>query len=643
MRLNCDPMKAGPRPGTAVLATALVLLLVPRPAAAGVQGAPDSVPPDLASLSDSIRALVEHEDLPGAAVALVLPGGEIWSRGYGVADRSTGRPVTDSTLFRIGSTSKMLVGVAALQQRERGHLELDDPLRELAPALPFDNPWAGERPVRLAHVLEHTAGFDGEHPPEVYARPERRTLGEALAHHPHSRSVRWPPGRFFAYSNPGSGVAAFAVQRAAGRPFEDYVRDEIFRPLGMETATYDRETALSRGLAAGYATSGSERAVEYWRMPAHLRPAGAVSASAPDVARLVRALIRDGRLDGRRLLDSASVRRMETPTTTLSARRKSVPVGYGLQSYTDVRNGFVWHGHDGGMDGYSGEAKYLAGHDRGYVALFNVGNGGYGKIEDLIEDYLTRDLAPPEPPDAAGAADLTRHTGYYVNAAPRLGLTRFLTTLTDVRRVTAAEGRLEVAVVPGGDHEAWVPLGGGRFRGEGEPVVTHAVVAADGDRYLQIDGGTAGTYERVPALAVWGRWSATATVLALVASSLVFALAWGPRALLGRMPPEEPLQVRAWPLLSSLGFVAFAAGVVSLLGASGERVTTVNAATLGMALGSVVLAGAAAVGLVQALRHREAVASRLAWWHSTLVSAAGLLAAGWLAWHGLLGIRLWAY
>lgn len=632
-------------PGTLMLTSvAAVLLVAPRPIAATVQGSPDSVQRDLATLSDSIRSIVESENLPGAAVALVLPSGEIWSRGYGVAERSTGRPVTDSTLFRIGSTSKMFVGVAALQQQERGNLELRDPLRKLTPRLPFDNRWAEERSVRLVHVLEHTAGFDSEHPPEVYAPGNRRTLREALGYHPHSRNVRWPPGRYFAYSNPGSGVAAFAVQQAAGRPFENYVREEIFRPLRMDAATYDRETALRRGLAAGYATAGSDEPVEYWRMTTHLRPAGAVSASVRDVARFIRMLIQRGRFEGSRVLDSTSVRRMETPGTTLAASRKGIPVGYGLQTYTDVRNGFVWHGHDGGMDGYSGEAKYLDEHDRGYVTLFNVGSGGYWRIEDLIEDYLTRDLRPPQPPDPAPEeVELGRHSGYYVNAAPRTELTRFMTTLTDVRRVTAEGSRLEVGPALGGDPETWVPLGDGRFRGEEDPVATHAVVATDAGRFLQVDGGTGGTFARTPAPVVWTRWSAATASLAVMASSLVFALVWGPRALLGRMPPREPLQVRVWPLLSSLGFLAFAAGVASLLGGSGERVTTLNASTLAMTLGSVALAGAGAIGLVLALRHRGATANRLAWWHSVLVSTAGLVATGWLAYHGLLGIRLWAY
>ena len=623
---------------------AAVLLVAPQPIIAADQGSPDSVPQDLPSLSDSIRSIVESENLPGAAVALVLPGGEIWSRGYGVADRSTERPVTDSTLFRIGSTSKMFVGVAALQQEEWGNIELRDPIRELVPGLPFDNPWEQRRPVRLVHVLQHTAGFDSEHPPEIHALADRRTLLEALGHHPHSRTARWPPGRFFAYSNPGSGVAAYAVQQAAGRPFEDYVRQEIFHPLEMSSATYDREMALRRGLAAGYATAGSERAVEYWRMPAHLRPAGAVSASVRDVARFIRMLIQRGRTEGRRLLDSASVRRMESPTTTLSSKRKGVPVGYGLQSYTDVRNGFVWHGHDGGMDGFSGEAKYLDEHDRGYVALFNVGSGGYWRIEDLIEDFLTRDLRPPEPPDPMlEGGELGRHSGYYVNAAPRAALTRFMTTLTDVRRVTTEGNRLEVSPALGGDPETWVPLGDGRFRGEEDPVATHAVVATDAGRFLQVHGGTDGTYERTAALEVWTRWAGAAASLALMASSLVFALIWGPRALLGRLPPREPLQVRAWPLLSSLGFMTFAAGVVSLLGNSGGRIAAANASTLAVTLGSVVLAGAASIGVVQALRYRDAVSSCFTWWYSILVSAAGLLAAGWLAHHGMLGIRLWVY
>lgn len=643
-------------PRSAASAGALVLALLPALLGAGpaaVGDAAPAAPADTAALADSIAAVIEEESLLGAAVAVLLPDGRLWTRGFGVADRATGRPVTDTTLFRIGSISKMFVGVAALQQRERGSLELDDPLRELAPDLAFENPWAAGHPVRLVHLLEHTAGFDDLHPAQIFAGREAATLRQNLARHPHARTVRWRPGRFSSYSSPGTGSAALAVGRAAGRPFEALVEEEIFRPLGMRTATYRREEAVERGLAAGYARSESREAVEYWTPPN--RPAGAVNASVRDMARFVRALIRRGTLDGRRVLEPASVRRMETPATGLAALRAGVPAGYGLQSFANERGGFLWHGHTGGMEGYYAVARYLDEHDRGFVALFNTSDPAAGRVERLIEDFLTRDLSPaqaaPASVDPTRLADLE---GWYVPATPRYELLRFLETLTGVLRVEATGQALEVGPAPGGGGDRWRPAGDGRFYADGDPVGVQAFVEADGERFLAMEGGEDGNYRRTAAWVVWGRWIGTAAALLLAASGLLFALSWGSRAALGRLelPDGEPLVLRGVPLAASAGFFLFLFGWAGILGGDLVealiRISATNVHTLAVTAGSLLVAVGAPAGLVLSVRHRrlrraDAASTRRVWWHATLVSVGCLLAAAWLAAHGLVGVRPWAY
>jgi len=169
-------------PSTLLLLVVFVLV-GPNPAAGQANSSP--MPDSVEALSDSIQKILEEEHLPGAAVAIVRSDGTIWLHGFGVADRATGRPVTDSTVFRIGSISKMFVGVTALQLQERGVVDLQDPLRTLAPDLELTNPWAESHPVRLVHLLEHTAGLDGYHPPMIDAPREGLSLRERITYHPH--------------------------------------------------------------------------------------------------------------------------------------------------------------------------------------------------------------------------------------------------------------------------------------------------------------------------------------------------------------------------------------------------------------------------------------------------------------------------
>lgn len=639
-------------PGMKGLTLLGLLIAAPSLDAVTARADPSPVPGDLTALSDSIRALLEEENLPGASVALILPSGRIWSRGFGVANRRTQQPMTESTLFRVGSISKMFIAAAALQQQERGHLDLQDPLRTVAPDLQFENPWSEEHPVRLVHLLEHTAGFEGTHPAEVYAPRDSMSLREQMNYHPHSQVARWPPGRFTAYSDPGMNMAAYAVQQAADRPFIAYVDDRLFQPLGMESITYDREAARRRGVATGYVTPRSS--AEMGKRPLLLRPAIGARASVRDMARFVKMLLQRGRLDGHRVLQPASIRRMEVPRTTLAATRRDVQIGMGLGNYSRERNGFLWHGHAATLGGHVAEVRYLDEHDRGFVALVNGSFGEHEQVEQLLSDYLTRNLRPPAPGGISSEqVDLTEYEGYYVSVAPRYDALGAFAPWTRLLHVRATDLVLNVEPVlssidpvrsTAGD--TWLPAGQGTFRGRGDPIASHAFITKNGEQYVQINGGGGGSFRRISPALVWAYWSAALAALALMASTLLFAVAWIPGALVGRRSRGAHLQLRIWPLLATVGVVLFLGGVAVVLRDPtdvGRLFVTPNVYTLSLWIGSTVLPLASGVGVVQALRCYDSSQSDLVWWHALCTSAVGLLLAGWLAYYGLLGVRVWVY
>lgn len=630
----------------------VLLLAVGTPVCANGTGDPEP-PESLQSLSDSIETLVRREGIPGVAVALVLPSGRIWSRGFGVARRSSGRPMTDSTLFRVGSNSKMFIGVAALQQQERGHLDLRDKLRVLAPDLKFENPWTEKHPVRLVHLLEHTSGFDGTHPAEIYAPRDSIPLRLQVNHHPHSQVVRWPPGRFSAYSDPGMNAAAYAIQQTLDDRFVKYVEKEIFDPLHMSSATYNRKDVRRRGLAAGYATPESDEAMEY--RPMLMRPAVGAKLHVRDMARFMKMLLQDGRLNGHRLLQPASVRRMETPQTSLASKQRGVRFGTGLGNNTEVRNGLVWHGHSAFMEGHVTKTRYLDAHERGYAVFYNVYSADHWKIENLVAQYLTRNLrtAPPEV-TSTDRLGLANYEGYYVSVAPRYEALRFIAPWTRVLRVTATKLVLNVKQmllgsvdpVRNGGTGTWLPVGEGQFRSRNAPVATHAFVTTGRGQYLQINGGGGGTFRRVSAGIVWTWWGLSAVVLGLLLSSILFAGFWGTGLLLGRLELRDPLQVRLWPLLATLSAALFVAGLAAVLHEPAhinELFAQPNLYTLSMMWSSVSLAIFSVLGVVQGLRYYQTAEDRLIWWHSFLTSMACSLVAGWLAYHGFIGMRVWSY
>ena len=218
------------------LAIVLLLALLPRIALAIVPALPAD---DFEELRREIRRILSETHTAGAALGLIEDGRTTWVASFGYADLHREIHVHVHTPFRLGSISKTFVAMSVLKLVEQGKLRLDQKVAELAPEIRIENPWEGSDPVRVVHLLEHTAGFDDFHLCE-YAHSDSRLipLEEALAFNPRSRRVRWRPGTQFSYTNGGPPVAARLVEKITGMRYEDYVRKTFFEPLEMRHASF---------------------------------------------------------------------------------------------------------------------------------------------------------------------------------------------------------------------------------------------------------------------------------------------------------------------------------------------------------------------------------------------------------------------
>jgi CubicO group peptidase (beta-lactamase class C family) len=151
-----------------------------------------------------------------------------WAGGVGLADRENNTPVTADTHFRVGSISKSFIASALVQLYLDDAIDLDAPVSTIAPEIRIDNAWDPAHPVRVIHLLQHTAGFDDMHFNEMYnvSDPPDMPLGQVLAINPSSRVVRWEPGTRMSYSNPGYAVAGYLIEKVTGEKYEDRHRRE---------------------------------------------------------------------------------------------------------------------------------------------------------------------------------------------------------------------------------------------------------------------------------------------------------------------------------------------------------------------------------------------------------------------------------
>jgi CubicO group peptidase (beta-lactamase class C family) len=602
--------------------------------------AQDAAPPSPDALRDSIEAVLDSTGAPGAGVVLFSADSIRWEGYFGLADRAADRPVTEETVFRAGSVSKSFVSTAALLLVEAGRLDLQAPVRDSAPEIQFRNPWAETDPVRVAHLLEHTAGFDDLAIHEYVSRSPDIMLREGLAINPASRRVRWRPGMYYSYSNAGPPVAAYVLQQRTDRTFEAFVADRFFDPLGMTASSFRRDERVKDHLATGYAADGE---TEKPYVHIGLRPSGALNARPTDLARFGQMLLGRGTRGDTTLLDTASVRRMETPQTSLAARH-GLQTGYGLGNSASPEEGVVYHGHGGSIDGFVAEYGYLPDHNRGFVVMLNSQDGdAQGQILDLVRGFQTRSLSPPAPPPVANvpADTLARYTGYYVSFTPRNEIARFVERLLGIVQIdTTAKGLTANPAL--GTADTLLPVDAQRFRGRTEPVATTVFARnQNGQMILSGDGAAVnGNLRPISAVSAWGRWIMAGLSLFLLFSTLLFALYWVPAKAFGRLGNRESIHLRLWPLVAT--FTLF--GAFAMLGLALEdpisRLGTPTVYSVGYA-GLTLAYGVATLAGLWALARSRTPAHWGTWTYHLFVVGAELVVLVYFAAHGLIGHRFW--
>ncbi len=207
-------------------------------------------PAEMATFFDGVMlSNMEKNFIPGVVVAVVKDGEVFFSKGYGYADSANKVAVDpDTSLFRIGSISKVFTATAVMQLVEDGKLDLDTDINTY---LDFEIADTYDQPITLAHLLSHAAGFE-DRGYEVWAEDAESLvpLGEWLKDHQPAR-VR-PAGTIASYSNYGIALAGYIVERVSGMSYDDYVDQHILQPLAMN------QTSSQQPLPAEF---GSQTAV----------------------------------------------------------------------------------------------------------------------------------------------------------------------------------------------------------------------------------------------------------------------------------------------------------------------------------------------------------------------------------------------
>ena len=592
-------------------------------------------------LRQQLEKLLKDTHTPGMAVAIVHREGPEWIAGLGIADVASGRANTADTLFRIGSTSKAFASLAILKLVNEGELSLDDSVHKLVPEVWFENRWEASDPVRVVNLLEHTTGWDDMHFREYSKDAPNIGLREAFEYDHSSRISRWRPGTRMAYCNSGPPVAAYIVEKITGERFEDYVQKNLFEPIGMKTATYFQPP---QNAATTLYHDDGKTPYPYWNII--YRPSGAINASANAMANYVRFYLNRGSVNGAEVMPAASIERIESPTSTWAAR-DGLKAGYGLSNYWSINDGFVYHGHNGGVEGGLTDMTYMPDYGVGYFYSINSGSGvAFQKTGKLLRAYITRELQKPVVP-AAGPlpASDAEYGGWYEADSPRIELMHFLERLIGMAYLSFDHDRLLLISLGGKDE--YLPVDGKQFRqvpkkDPPHPVATLELITPNAEgQFIQVGLGM-GTMKHIPG------WFAISEIVltAFVVLSMISILVYAPFWILGGLSKKRrrPLErgMRIWPLVAVLSLIGVT--VVFMLASNDliELLGNLTASSAAVFLLTIIFAVASIISAIAIWRTpRPEVRSRVRA-YSLVVTVALLIATAYLAYWGIIGLRTWA-
>jgi CubicO group peptidase (beta-lactamase class C family) len=325
------------------------------------------------------RKLVE-QDVPSLAVAVARDGKIIWEEGFGWADREKRIPATEHTMYSLASISKPITATGLMVLVERGLVDLDGPTDDYLGEAKlngraFD---ASRATVRL--VANHTAGlplhYQFFYEDEPYRRPE---MDETIRRY---ANLVTPPGERSQYSNLGYGIIDYVLERISGKSYPDFMREEVFVPLGLTRMSVNIGPGLEEFTATRYTPDGLPYPFYDFDHPG----GSAVFASAHDLVRFGMFHLKNHLADQRQIITDASIDRMHMPT---SHEEDGSGYGIGWASRTN-KKGLKVVSHSGGMGGVSTNLQLLPDQNAAIVVLCN----GSSSLPFDISQQIIAVLAP---------------------------------------------------------------------------------------------------------------------------------------------------------------------------------------------------------------------------------------------------------
>ncbi len=344
---------------------------------------------DLAAFLDGIMASqMANTHFAGATLSVVVGDQVAFSKGYGLADVENEVSVdAATTMFRIGSISKLFVWTAIMQLVEDGKIDLDQDVNAYLADAGFDVPAAFDKPITINDLMAHTPGFE-DHVVGLFAKDHDaiKPIVDVMRSQMPRRVM--PPGDLASYSNHGSLLAAVIVERVSGMPWEAFVKQRILIPLEMRNTLLEQppQDQLPKNLSPGFnydAAANKYQKADFEYIP--VAPAGCIGSSADDMARFMIAHLNSGQLKGEQILKPETVAQMHSRSRWHDQRLDAMCHGF----WERHRNGVRILEHGGDTNLFHSALAILPDEKVGLFVSYNTATATQTR-EQLLDAFLDR-------------------------------------------------------------------------------------------------------------------------------------------------------------------------------------------------------------------------------------------------------------
>ena len=358
-------------------------------------------------LGEYTQELMQKTGMPGIALGILYEG-QIYTAGFGMTNVDNPLPVTDKTLYQIGSITKTFTGMAIMRLVEMGKIDLDATVRTYIPDFKVADEEASAK-ATVRHLLTHTSGWIGD----FFHGTGRNN--DALAQYVNDMAdleQLLPIDTTWSYNNAGFSVAGYIIEKVTGKSYEEALKELVLEPLGMKHSFFEPGDVIADRFAVGHET-GAEgvKVASPWELPRATRPAGGIICDVHELLRYAKFQMGDGTTeDGTRLLKPETISAMHTSQVKIID-----DLSIGLSWKVEEIDGVHTFSHSGGTVGQITQLFIIPEHDFAFVLFTNSDVGGLIMKELthwVFKEYTGKDSPRPAPIEAS-AEELAEYAGFY--------------------------------------------------------------------------------------------------------------------------------------------------------------------------------------------------------------------------------------